>query len=81
MMQMVRHNEPTETTLLGLEIDDLLLRVRGLALVRDLLAERGAAPDEVEAHADELERARRRLAGLISGQAPDPDDDLLGDAA
>ena len=32
-------------TLIAHDIDDLLLRARGLALVRDLLAERGAYHD------------------------------------
>ncbi|MDX6569550.1 MAG: hypothetical protein QOH15_2128, partial [Gaiellales bacterium] len=50
-----------ETTLLGTEIDDLLLQARGLLLVRDLLAERGASQHEIDAHTDELERVRQEL--------------------
>jgi hypothetical protein len=53
--------------LLDREIDDLLLRTRGLALVRDLLIARGASSEEVAAHTRELERDRARLAGLIAG--------------
>ena len=56
-----------EATLLGTEIDDLLLQARGLLLVRDLLAERGASEAEVDAHSEELERVRQRLAELIGG--------------
>jgi hypothetical protein len=56
-------------TLLSREIDDLLLRARGLVLVRRILAERGATSDELEAHSSELERVRRRLAEAIQGQA------------
>jgi hypothetical protein len=53
--------------LLGHEIDDLLLQARGLVLVRDLLAERGATDTEIDAHTDELARVRARLAATISG--------------
>jgi hypothetical protein len=54
--------------LLGREIDDLLLRLRGLVLVRDLLAERGATAAEVDEHAREADRVRGRLAALIDGR-------------
>ena len=63
--------------LLAPEIDDLLLRVRGLVLVRDLLAERGATPAEVDAHTDEIERARQRLAVIIGGG----EEPVVGEAA
>lgn len=53
--------------LLAHEIDDLLLRARGLVLVRDLLAQRGASPAEIEAHSNELERVRAELADTIRG--------------
>jgi hypothetical protein len=55
-------------TLLGTEIDDLLLQARGLLLVRDMLAERGASQDSVAAHTEELERVRHQLAELIGGE-------------
>jgi hypothetical protein len=58
-----------DATLLSTEVDDLLLKVRGLVLVRRLLAERGATRGELDAHANELERVRRRLADTIRGQA------------
>ena len=54
--------------LLGREIDDLLLRLRGLVLVRDLLAQRGATTAEVDEHAREADRVRARLAALIRGR-------------
>ena len=53
--------------LLAHEIDDLLLQARGLVLVRDLLAERGASRTEIDAHTDELARVRARLAATIAG--------------
>jgi hypothetical protein len=53
--------------LLAHEIDDLLLQARGLVLVRDLLAERGATSTEIDAHTNELERVRTRLAATIRG--------------
>jgi hypothetical protein len=46
-------------------IDDLLLQARGLVLVREVLAGRGASPDELDAHTRELERVRRKLAQAI----------------
>ena len=51
--------------LLDRQIDDLLLQARGLALVRELLERRGASPDEIGAHARELDRVRRELAARI----------------
>jgi hypothetical protein len=53
--------------LLDRQIDDLLLELRGLALVRDILIERGASSGEIAAHGRELERGRARLAELIRG--------------
>jgi hypothetical protein len=53
--------------LLGREIDDLLLRLRGLVLVRDLLAQRGASTAEIDEHAREADRVRMQLAALIGG--------------
>jgi hypothetical protein len=66
-MTDVQHINDTDRNLLAREIDDQLLRVRGLVLVRDLLAERGASRAEVDAHTNELERARRDLALVIGG--------------
>jgi hypothetical protein len=53
--------------LLAHEIDDLLLQARGLALVRDILAERGIPRDEIDAHSAELERVRTQLVDTIRG--------------
>ena len=60
------HLDPDATALLDHRIDDLLLHARGLALVRDLLAERGATSAEIQAHTRELERVRGELAELIA---------------
>jgi hypothetical protein len=51
--------------LLGHEVDDLLLHLRGLVLVQGLLADRGATEGEIHAHAQEADRVRARLAELI----------------
>jgi hypothetical protein len=57
----------TETrVLLDHRIDDLLLQARGLALVRDILAKRGATSEEIDAHSRELDRVRHELADLIA---------------
>ena len=53
--------------LLNREIDDLLLQMRGLAVVRDILSNRGASSAEIMAHTRELESVRSRLTELISG--------------
>jgi hypothetical protein len=48
------------------QVDDLLLHARGLALVREVLAGRGATRDELDAHTRELERVRRELIEALS---------------
>ena len=47
------------------EIDDLVLHLKGLVLVRELLERRGADAGDIQAHDDEIERARERLAGAV----------------
>ena len=47
------------------ELDDLLLRLKGLVLVRALLEERGASAAELDAHSDEIARVRAALARLV----------------
>jgi hypothetical protein len=59
--------EPHDAALLSRDVDELLLQIRGLVLVRDLLAERGASAGELRAHSEEAERLRGRLADLIRG--------------
>jgi hypothetical protein len=66
MMHLPSHSDDRDV-LLGREIDDLLLRLRGLVLVRDLLAQRGATAAEIDEHAREADRVRARLAALIGG--------------
>lgn len=70
-MQEVRV-DPDARALLDRQIDDLLLELRGLALVRDILIERGASSGEVAAHGRELENGRARLAELIRGPGAGP---------
>jgi hypothetical protein len=59
---------PDTQALLDREIDDLLLDARGLALVRDLLEERGASSGEIESHVRALDRVRARLVELIASR-------------
>jgi hypothetical protein len=61
------HHHVHGEQLLAHEIDDLLLQARGLVLVRDLLAGRGASRTEIDAHTDELTRVRAQLAATIVG--------------
>jgi len=58
-----------ENTILDHEVDDLLLRARGLVLVRELLSARGASRGELEAHTEELERVRGQLIETIGGRS------------
>lgn len=55
-----------DTVVLDRRIDDLLLQARGLVLVREVLARRGATRAELEAHTRELERVRHELVEAIS---------------
>jgi hypothetical protein len=47
------------------EIDELLLRIRGLVRVRELLRDRGASDEELEEHSAEIGRLHWRLAQLV----------------
>jgi hypothetical protein len=57
----------TGAAVLDRQVDDLLLHARGLVLVREVLAGRGASPAELDAHTRELERVRRRLVEALGG--------------
>jgi hypothetical protein len=54
-----------DATVLDRRIDDLLLQARGLVLVREVLARRGATRAELDAHTRELERVRHELVEAI----------------
>lgn len=58
------------------EVDDLLLRIRGLVFVNAILEERGAGEAELEEHRRELERLRSCLVDLVLEEASE-----LGSAA
>jgi hypothetical protein len=45
-------------------VDDLVLQLKGLVLVRPLLKERGASDADILDHTAEIERVRARLAAL-----------------
>jgi polyhydroxyalkanoate synthesis regulator phasin len=47
------------------ELDDVLLRLKGLVFVRSILEERGATREEIDEHSSEIERLRERLAELV----------------
>lgn len=46
--------------------DDLVRHARGLALVREILARRGATRAELDAHTRELERVQSELVATLS---------------
>ncbi len=50
------------------DIDQLLLHIKGLVLVRALLEAQGASQAEIADHSAELDRQRERLAELVSQQ-------------
>jgi hypothetical protein len=47
------------------EIDELVLHLKGLVLVRELLRRRGAGAVEIDAHDAEIERVREQLASTV----------------
>ena len=47
------------------ELDDLVLHLKGLVLVRDLLEQRGASPGELREHGEAIDRLRDELAHII----------------
>ena len=47
------------------ELDDLVLHLKGLVLVRKLRERDGAGSDELEMYRGEIERVRDRLAELV----------------
>jgi hypothetical protein len=50
-------------------IDDLLLQLKGLVLVRAILENRGASAAELDEHAREADRVRAELERLVRKQA------------
>ena len=50
------------------ELDDLVLHLKGLVLVRRLREQRGADADELLMYRTEIERVRDRLASLVRGR-------------
>jgi len=51
------------------ELDDLVLHLKGLVLVRDLRRRGGADDDELMLYVNEIERVRNKLASLVQTQA------------
>ena len=47
------------------ELQDIVLHLKGLVLVRGLLELRGASGAELQEHSDEIERLRDRLARRV----------------
>ncbi|MGZ4302745.1 MAG: hypothetical protein ACXVR9_04860 [Gaiellaceae bacterium] len=47
------------------ELDDLVLHLKGLVLVRKVQETRGAGQDELHMYGVEIERVRNRLAELV----------------
>ena len=47
------------------ELDDLVLRLKGLVLVQDLRERRGADADELAMYGLEIDRVRDRLARIV----------------
>ena len=47
------------------ELDDLVLELKGLVLVRDLLERRGAGEAQIGVHEAAIERVREQLAETV----------------
>ena len=52
------------------ELDDLVLDLKGLVLVRQLREQSGAAPDELGMFTAQIENVRHRLADLVEHGRP-----------
>jgi hypothetical protein len=52
------------------KLDDLVLHLKGLVLVRDLRQSRGADESELQLYGEEIDRIRGRLAELGKGSDP-----------
>jgi hypothetical protein len=50
------------------ELDDLVLHLKGLVLVRRLRKQRGADAEELSMYRTEIDRVRERLASVVSGR-------------
>jgi hypothetical protein len=55
----------SDDELLGRELDDLLLDLRGLVLVRQLLTTRGATQSELDDHTRRIGELRTKLADRV----------------
>jgi len=53
------------------QLDDLVLQLKGLVLVRKVREQRGADVEELTMYGAEIDRVRERLAGLIRAGRPD----------
>jgi hypothetical protein len=53
------------------ELNDLVLQLKGLVLVRELQAQRGADVEELRMYDAEIERVRNRLAAVVKEDAAD----------
>jgi hypothetical protein len=51
------------------ELDDLVLHLKGLVLVRKLRERNGAETTELAMYGAEIDRVRERLAQLMQGEA------------
>jgi hypothetical protein len=51
------------------QLDDLVLHLRGLVLVRELRERRGAEEGELEMYGAEIERVREQLAEVVRSTA------------
>lgn len=52
------------------ELDDLVLHLKGLVLVRGVRADRGADTDELAMYGAEIDRVRDRLAAIVAETTP-----------
>jgi hypothetical protein len=52
------------------ELDDLVLHLKGLVLVRGVRETRGADADELAMYGAEIERVRDRLAAVVKETQP-----------
>ncbi len=72
MDRSTEHSATRNATLTN-DVEELLLRIRGLIFARAILEQRGATEVELEEHRLEIERLRWRLTSLMRGGLADSD--------
>jgi len=72
-MDRITERSTARNGMLTNDVEELLLRIRGLIFARAILEQRGHTEVELEEHRLEIDRLRWRLASLMRGDPADSD--------